>query len=310
MPNKIKLLWEALSSAGGASGFRRIDALHVLDFYLGIDNEGRYTLLLICKEQPAFQSDLKSVKLISVARDDGRWSLFLILEDSKLFEFFSFLCEDLIESSRPLNVDQSLDFVLKRLSSWRQLFERGNLGLLSDSEVRGLCGELVHLVKLIPILGTGPAVNSWVGPYLSDQDFQIENQAWEVKTLRPGSSSTLISSEKQLDTKIRPIILVVIELGNCTSSSQGAFTLNSLVEDVRLELSADFNARTTFDRTLFKAGYIHRPEYDELNVVVRDVNSYDIRADFPRITISDVPKGVAHVVYKVDLTVCGPFKIS
>ncbi|RJX48597.1 hypothetical protein C6380_21875, partial [Pseudomonas syringae pv. actinidiae] len=208
MMNNSVSLWSATLSETLGGGFSRIDSSHLLNFYLGFDKYGRHTLLLICNIRPDFQSDLKLVRVKCVARDDGRWSLFLILEDTALLEIFSLLCSDLIESSRDIpNVEEALGYVLQRLASWRLLFERGSLGLLSESEARGLCGELLYLHELTEIYGCSLSVASWVGPYLADQDFQMDTIAWEVKTLRPGVSDIFISSERQLDSSVREVVL-------------------------------------------------------------------------------------------------------
>ncbi|WP_354341202.1 PD-(D/E)XK motif protein [Pseudomonas sp. PvP046] len=312
--NNSVFLWSSTSSGSSeksGAGFSRVDASHSLDFYLGFDKDGRHTLLLICNSRPDFQSDLKLVRVKCVARDDGRWSLFLMLEDIALLEIFSLLCSDLIESSRDIpNVEEALGFVLQRLASWRLLFERGDLGLLSESEIRGLCGELLYLHDLTEIYGCSLSVASWVGPYLADQDFQMDTIAWEVKTLRPGISDIFISSERQLDSSVREIVLVVYEVANCSTMSVGAFTLNSLVKKLRASIKASYDSRVMFDKALFRAGYIERSEYDEINLVVREVSSYSVGLGFPCITKAMLPNGISETRYKLDISLCETFKVS
>ena len=311
MSIKIEALWDSIRSDKTGVGFRRFDTTHVLDFYVGIDSDGRRALLLICPSEPAVQSDMRAVLVKSSERDDGRWSLFLILEDIRLLELFSLFCEDLIESSRS-NFDllESFAFVIGRLASWRQLFELGDLGLLSENQIRGLCGELLYLRTLVDSIGALAAVSAWVGPSRADQDFQAQSHAWEIKTIRPGCDVIKISSESQLDTKLRSVELVVIELGNCAFASQGAFTLNSMVGEIQNLLKPNYQARLLFDNLLFKAGYILRPEYDALNLVVRNVAVFGVRVGFPCITPSCLPVGVSKVKYELNLTECEVFKIS
>lgn len=311
MSTNISFLWDTLSSENSVSGFRRFDVTHVLDFYVGIDSEGRRALLLICPSEPSIQSDMRAVRVRSLERDDGRWSLFLVLEDVRLIELFSLFCEDLIESSRPLlDISNSFTFVLGRLASWRQLFERGDLGLLSENKIRGLCGELVYLRTLVDSFGELDAVAAWVGPHLADQDFQIERHAWEIKTVRPGIKVVKVASEGQLDTKVRSIDLVVVELANCSIASHGAFTLNSLVNDIQKLLNFNYGARLKFENSLFQAGYIVRPEYDALNLVVRDISVYSVREGFPCITADGLPVGVNRVTYELNLLECESFRAS
>ncbi|WP_161599950.1 PD-(D/E)XK motif protein [Pseudomonas sp. MPC6] len=311
MSTKIDSLWDSINLDKTGVGFRRFDATHILDFYVGIDSDGRRALLLICPSEPVVQSDMRAVLVKSHARDDGRWSLFIVLEDIRLVELFSLFCEDLIESSRfNLDLFKSFAFVVSRLTSWRQLFELGDLGLLSENQVRGLCGELLYLRTLVESIGALAAVNAWVGPSRADQDFQVENHAWEIKTIRPGCDVIKISSEEQLDTKLRSIDLVVIELGNCTVASQGAFTLNSMVCKIQSLLMSNYEARLKFDNLLFKAGYIVRPEYDVLNLVVRNVAVFSVCGDFPRIAPHCLPVGVSRVKYELNLAECVSFKTT
>jgi hypothetical protein len=311
MMNNSVLLWSSASPEKLGSRFSRIDASHLLNFYLGFDQDGRHTLLLVCANRPNFQSDLKLVRVQCVAREDGCWSLFLMLEEIALLEIFSLLCSDLIESSRDIpDIEKALDFVLQRLTSWRLLFEKGDLGLLSESEIRGLCGELLHLHDLTEIYGCSVSVASWVGPHMADQDFQMDTIAWEVKTLRPGNYDVLISSERQLDSSAREIVLVVYEIANCSAMSVGAFTLNSLVKKLRSSLNASYDSRVIIDKSLFRAGYIERSEYDEINLVVRGVASYNVGQGFPCITRAMVPNGISETKYKLDVSLCETFKVS
>lgn len=311
MSTNIKSLWDSINLDKTGVGFRRFDTTHVLDFYVGIDSDGRRALLLICPSEPAIQSDMRAVRVKRLERDDGRWSLFLVLEDIRLIELFSLFCEDLIESSRSnLDLFKSFSFVIGRLASWRQLFELGDMGLLSENQIRGLCGELSYLRTLVESIGAMAAVKAWVGPSRADQDFQIEGHAWEIKTNRPGCDVIKISSETQLDTNIRSIDLVVVELGSCAGDSQGAFTLNSMVSGIQQLLMPDYEARLIFDNLLFKAGYIVRSEYDVLNFVVRNVAIFSVCVGFPSVTPQCLPVGVSRVKYEIDLAECESFRIS
>lgn len=310
MSSDKSAIWAALEAEPFASGFRRVDSIHLLDFYLGFDAEGHHALLINCKDQPQFQHDLKSVRIFSNSRDDGRWSWFFVLEDPELFELFSLFCEDLIESSRPFaNYSTAFQFLLSRLVSWRLLFERKDFGLLSENELRGLCGELIYLKQLIEQFGDREAVASWVGPLRADQDFQMVDTAWEIKTIRPGLPNVAIASENQLDTSDRTIKLVLLELAACSATTGGALTLNKIVDEVHALLVNDFDVRLKFERLLFRSGYIKRSEYDGHYLVLRDCVIYDVKPEFPRITPASLPAGISNVSYKLDLLNCEKFKV-
>lgn len=310
MTSKVKSIWEAVKSEAAGSGFRRVDVEHILDFYAGVDSLGRFTLLLITKENPSVDLELQSVKIHTVLREDGRWSLLFILEKPDLFELFRLFCEDLISSSRQC-VDKSkgLPFVLARLVSWRLLFERGNLELLTESQVRGLSGELLQLKSLIETISAPAAVQSWKGPDRADQDFQFENLAWEVKTVWPSANEVTIASERQLDYTHRDLQLVVVQLGSGSENTTNGFTLNQLVDCIRELLKSDFETYSAFENSLLRYGYSTRPEYDNQTLILYSTTSYKVITGFPCIRPQDLPPGLSSVKYKLNLNNCTFFQI-
>lgn len=308
--NKIKSTWDAVKSEAAGTGFRRIDSVHILDFYAGLDSMGRFTLLLISEKNPGLDVELQSVKIHTIFREDGRWSLLFILEKLELFELFLLFCEDLVESSRQcIDKSKGLLFVLTRLVSWRLLFERGGFELLTERQVRGLSGELIHLKSLIPAIGAPMAVQSWKGPDRADQDFQIENFAWEVKTVWPSVYEVTIASERQLDYTHRELQLVVIELEDGTKGMLNGFTLNELVEEIRDLLRSDFEAYSNFENSLLRYGYSTRPEYDAKTMTLGGVTRYKVEIGFPCIRPQDLAPGLGSVKYKLNLKKCASFQI-
>lgn len=309
--NKVKLIWEVVRSEVAGAGFRRVDAEHPLDFYAGVDSLGRFTLLLITNDDPAIDLELQSVKIHTVIRDDGRWSLIFILEKPELSELFLLFCEDLIVSSQNCeNKTKGLRFVLSRLVSWRLLFERGNLNLLTEGQIRGLSGELIQLKLLCKKFGAPTAVQSWKGPDRADQDFQYEKFGWEIKTVWPSVDEITIASERQLDYTHRELQLVIIELINGSNTTEGGFTLNQLVEEIRETLKSDFETYSSFENLLLRCGYSTRPEYDTQVMALVDLKNYKVNTGFPCIRPQDLPMGLHSVTYKLNLIECASFKIQ
>lgn len=308
--NKIKSIWEAIKSESAGVGFRRIDAEHILDFYLGLDSLGRFTLLLVTQKKPDINFELQSVKIHTALRDDGQWSLLLILEKPELFELFLLFCEDLVESSRQCNKkNKGLPFVLARLMSWRLLFERGSIEFLTEGQLRGLSGELLHLKTLIGVLGTTAAVQSWKGPDRAAQDFQFEKAAWEVKTIWPSTYEITIASEQQLDYTHRELQLVIIELESASENAQFGFTLNQLVQEIRETLKSDFEVSSTFEKKLLKSGYLKCSEYDTKIMIACNTTNYKVEAGFPCLLPQNLPRGIDKVSYKLNLNYCTTFRI-
>lgn len=312
MANRLDDRWDAIAADPLHAVFQLFDAHHPLDFYLGKDSEKRKLLLLVTPEEPLAIRDMRAIRIRSFKRDDGKWSLLLILDSSGLSPMFSMLCEDLIESSRntELLAHQSLGYVLRRLSNWRQLLERGLSDLLSENEVRGLCGELLTLKRLFIHIGKRAAVRAWVGPKGADQDFQAHNAAWEVKTIQSGATSVTISSESQLQTTSRTLFLVVIELTESAHNAPDSFSLYSLVEDVRTSLADDPDSMDVFESTLSTAKYVSRSEYAILKLNELSLQLFEVHGNFPRITSSQISLGISHVKYELSLNACENFRLN
>ena len=312
MANRLNDRWDGIAADPLHAVFQLFDASHQLDFYLGKDNEKHKLLLLVTQEEPPAIRDMRAIRIRSFKRDDGKWSLLLALDSSVLSPMFSMLCEDLIESSRNtgLPAHQSLGYVLRRLSNWRQLLERGLPDLLSENEIRGLCGELLTLRRLFIHVGKSVAVRAWVGPKGADQDFQTHNAAWEVKTIQSSATSVTISSESQLQTTFRTLYLVVIELAESVHNAPDSFSLNTLVEEIRTSLSGDPDSRDIFENTLNKAKYVSRSEYSIPSLSERIHHLFSVHGDFPRITDNQISIGLSHVKYELSLNACEKFRLN
>src|SRR3546814_15120322 len=87
---------------------------------------------------------------------------------------------------------------------------------LSIEEVRGLFAEIVFLTELIDRqMSSSDAVEAWLGPERSHQDFIFGNTAVEVKSLSGAErSSVRISSEDQLESLNDALFLRVYRLSS------------------------------------------------------------------------------------------------
>ena len=307
---KIEARWEALEPAPDKPVFQLVDAEHPLNLYIGRKITGEYLFLLVDPERPPKMQGLRSVRISSSKRSDGQWSLILCLLQRELSSVFALLCEDLVESSRQLARGSSgVKLVARRLANWRRLMEEGGDGLLSVGQVRGLIGELLVMeCYFLDRLGPIDAVNAWVGPLGSDQDFQMANEAWEVKTIQPDAPDIQVASETQLDSVSREINLTVIALNEISGCS--GYSLNHLVTLLRGRTVDEPVARDAFDERLVALGYLSRSEYDLPRFKAGNVRTFRVRGGFPRIIANNVVEGVTDVRYKVQLGACAPYEIE
>lgn len=312
MANKLDARWDNLIADQFSAVFQLCDADHPLDFYIGKGTDKQRLLLLVTPEEPPFLRDMRAISIRTFKRDDGKWSLLLTLDSNSLTPMFSLLCGDLIEASRHtgLPADMSLSFVLKRLSNWRRLLERGSADLLSENEIRGICGELLFMQRLFNHMGKTDAVKAWVGPQKAPQDFQAVDSAWEVKTIRPGATSVTISSESQLQTTTRSVYLAVFELADSMVDRVDAFSLNMLVDKIRAELTDNYDTSEIFENSLILAGFVSRSEYDLPILVERSLAIFFVNTCFPCITCEMIAPSVSHVCYDILLSACDSFRIA
>lgn len=309
MMRRLDSRWDALSPDATRTVFQLYDATHPLPFYIGRDNDGKRVLLLVCDDALPMLRSMRALKIHVFERADGRKSLVLTLEVNELASIFTLLCEDLIESSRHLsNSKGSIQVVLRRLDGWRTLLSKEVPGLLTDAEVRGLYGELCFLNSILGILGAAQAISAWVGPLNADQDFQLSDRVWEIKTLRPDAEYVHIASERQLLASEKVCELVLVTLVEKVEVSDEALSLNSLISGLRNRLELEFDVLDLFDARLLAAGYMYREEYDRPIFSVLKIETISVSSCFPRLIPSSLPKGVFDVSYKISLECCRTFR--
>ena len=122
---------------------------------------------------------------------------------------------------------------LAHIRRWKT-FLSGRSQLLSAEEVRGLFAELTFLLELIDRqASTTAAVEAWLGPEKSHQDFIFGNTAVEIKSLSGTERSTVrISSEDQLETLNDALFLRMYRLSSLPDAAR-AQSLNEIVAAVQ-----------------------------------------------------------------------------
>ena len=179
---------------------------------------------------------------------------------------------------------------------------------MSAEEVRGLFAELTFLLEMIDhAASTAAAVEAWLGPEKSHQDFIFGNSAVEIKSLTGNERSTVrISSEDQLESLNDSLFLRIYRLSNLPDASS-AHSLNEIVTAVQARL-AEAEAVEAFDRKLVAHGYAPIPDYDAPRFVVSDTRSYRVGDGFPRLMRSQLPTGIDRVSYDIRLEILAPYE--
>jgi hypothetical protein len=309
MMSSIEELWNVLESEAELGGARRVDESHPCDLYAGLDGRGRRGLILITDEEPPAPLLFGSVDVVASRRQDDRWSVAIWLGVPALLAPFARLCQDLIDATRGIDPASAAGLLLTRLARWRRLLEPG-AGALAVAELRGLAGELVVMDRCMHRWSPSEAVDAWVGPLDSPQDFAFPGLSIEAKAILPTASTVRITSADQLDVVGR-LLLAVVTLANVSADSPGV-SAATLVADIRRRLAGGQSptALLEFDSKLAALGYADDPVYTATRFRVDGVRFFDVRGPFPAVRRRDLPPGVAEVLYDIELASCAGFETS
>lgn len=278
--------------------FRRIDDEHQLDIFLGYNEEGKPTMIIIVGGKEVNIESSRSIEVKLFKRDDSRLSISFSLLDVSMEAIFYKFCEDIIESSRNINKSNALNYIVRRWNSWRLMFKKNTNELLNENQISGLLGELIFLKEyMIPKYGESVAIKSWMGPEKSHKDFEVEDTWYEIKTIRSGALTIKISSVEQLDSENLGHLNVVI-LDKTNEKFRESVSLNSYINRLQ-EMLEEFENELIFRNKLGQAGYCYDEEYDKYNYKFIENKIYTVNENFPRIKKENLPNAIVKASYDI-----------
>lgn len=287
--------------------YSRYDGEHPLDIFLGVDDQGRKSLVITLRAGRERVVSSKTIAVDFFKRTDGRSSLRFSLEDDDLRDIFYKFCEDIIESTRNSNPGDGFSPIVRRWETWITFFQRTALPL-SESEIIGLIGE-IHFLQTVMIekYGADRALEAFIGINKAHKDFEIEDTWYEVKTIHSGVRAVKISSIEQLDADTTGK-LEIITLDQGTPGTDSNITLNSIVRQFREQLNQ--TQLIDFDEKLRKSNYIEDERYDDYNYLFIKRDEYEVADDFPRIMSGMLPVGVTRATYEIDISAIQQYKVA
>ncbi|WP_404934609.1 PD-(D/E)XK motif protein [Nitratireductor sp. L15S-10] len=298
--------WDNIAVPGADFNVRQVPGETAVPCFWGRDTTG--ACLFIAELQgdhtDQFRKNVVTVHGIDVDLRGGEpgWQrLVLTLEKQVDRDLFEGLCRTLASAlEHATDSASSLAVALAHIRRWKT-FLSGRSQHLSAEEIRGLFAEVTFLLELIDMApSSAVAVEAWLGPEKSHQDFIFGNTAVEIKSLSGTERSMVrISSEDQLESLNDALFLRIYRLSSLPDAA-GARTLNEIVAAVQARL-AEADAIEAFDRKLVAHGYAPLPDYDAPRFVVSDVYSYRVSDGFPRLIRSQLPTGIDKVAYEIRL---------
>lgn len=295
---KIK---DRIINISGKNIFTRVDPDHIIDLYVGLNDQGRYAIKFRGNFTP--ESKIKSVAGIEVNQykneDFNTLQFSLTLNDNK--ELFFTFCEDIIETTKTITDKRNAyRTILDRYFSWKKMFSVSKK-ILSESEIMGLIGELLFLRDfLFEKYGQGEALKSWSGQDLTHKDFSYNDRWYEVKTIHSGKDSVKISSLEQLQS-VNEGELVVFSLEKMSISYDG-IKINSLALDILNSLELDTH-KDLFLSSILAQGFTFSENYDEFVYAYISMTRYLVSPSFPRLTRKDVSEAILRVQYDLSLAI-------
>lgn len=281
--------------------YKRIDESHNLDIFIGYNNNNKPTMILIEHGDIYSVESSQYIEVNLYKKVDGKIAISFSLLDKSMYPLFLRLCNDIIESSRNIDNNRAIQFIINRWNSWKRMFKKSMQGLLSELQIKGLLGELIFLKEyMIPKYGEENAIKSWMGPSKSHKDFEINETWYEVKAISSGSLTVKISSIEQLDSICEGKLILVV-LDKSTTSIENYININNYIDKLEDQIK-DFDLRLNLRYKLNEIGYYPDNTYD--NYIYRYINTktYLVDEDFPRINKNELKEGIAKVSYDIELS--------
>ncbi len=305
--------WDDIAVPGADFNVRQVPDETIVPCFWGRDTTGACLFIVELQGDHAdqFRKNVVTVHGIDVdlrGGESGQQRLVLALEKQVDRDLFEGLCRTLASAlEHATDSASSLAVALAHIRRWKT-FLSGRSQHLSAEEVRGLVAELTFLLELIERkTSTTSAVESWLGPEKSHQDFIFGNTAVEIKSLSGTERSTVrISSEDQLESLNDELFLRIYRLSSLPYAPN-AQSLNEIVAAVQTRLT-EMEAVEAFDRKLVAYSYAPLPDYDEPRFVVSDMSSYRVGDGFPRLMRSQLPIGIDRVAYEIRLEAIAPYE--
>ncbi len=287
--------------------YSRYDGEHPVDIFLGIDDQGRKSLVITLKASRERAVSSKTIAVSFFVRPDGRSSLRFSLEDDDLKDIFYKFCEDVIESTRNSNPADGFSPIIRRWETWIGFFQKAALPL-SENEIIGLIGEIFFLKNVMAErYGLDRALEAFIGVDKAHKDFEVDDTWYEIKTIHNGVRAVKISSIQQLDS-MSPGKLEIITVDQSTPGTSNNITVNSIVKQFRESLSTQ--QLLSFDEKLRKANYITDDRYDDYNYLFVRRDEYNVSGEFPRISSDALPVGVTKASYEIDISAIQQYKVT
>ena len=152
-------------------------------------------------------------------------------------------------------------------------------------------------------------VNNLVENLPQLRDFLFKDIGFEVKFTSAKKPTLNISSELQLDSQNLSKLYLILYATEKVNDK--GFSLNSLIEDVRLNLKNNQISLNTFNEILNKIGYFDTDSENYTNLYkLKNRFIFIVNDEFPKIIASDLKTGIFNTTYSIDLSSIEKYIVS
>ena len=300
--------WQELERTNHPGVLTRIDETHPGDFYAALNEHFQRGLVLFSADELPSVPELENLDVESSQRPDGTWRNCLWITDRALYDLFSVLVSDILESSRNMSIDGMAKYVAARVTHWHSLLESGSGGL-ALFQLRGILAELEVLKQLIALVGPARAIEGWHGPLGGAQDFILGDARIETKAVGFSARRIKITSAEQLYANGAKLRLATVAVTESLPDAVGNITLAESVRFIQGLLAHSPDACGEFNKRLGFTG-IGDPSQIRYCFRLGAMRVYAVNEQFPKITPAMLGEGIDTVSYSLRIASLAEFETA
>lgn len=319
-------IWNSINTESQGSNVktqiaRRVSSKNVFPVFLATDFKKGVRLLyikldndhdIITDNLPRFRGLEISLAVISIGQFKNEEFLKFTQSIPNTDNIFELVISDICDKIIQIQNKRNLNGVLTRVvNEWKIFFEKQENEILAIEAQKGLVGELYFLRDyLFQKYPFAESLFYWTGSERTNHDFQIMNNAVEVKTTSSKQHKKFtISSERQLDcTGLEHLYLSLFALN--LHANMPDRTLSSLIREIYIQIQDDPIATFQLQIKLAKYGYNEAlAEKYTVGFSLFDMKFFEVVEGFPRLLQRNLPDGVGDLKYSVVVSACTPFEI-
>lgn len=292
--NKFNCL-EIFNKVSSKSSYYRIPDEYPLNIRLGLDDNGNQCIRFIGKFQRLKVKSTKNIDVNFYSLSNESIISFSLL-NSFYQDIFHLFCNDLVDYSRHIKMDNGFQYIVNRYEKWR-IFSSSKREYLSENEIKGLIGELLFLRSYaFSKYGQSIAIEGWTGPEPTKKDFIYEDTWHEIKTAT--NNQVTINSIDQLSSNVAGHL--VVYTFEKLSPAALDLSLNRLANEIIKEIIFDID-KEAFTSKLLEAGYYGEPYYENFVYQLKAKRSYLVIQGFPRLERDSLNSAIIEAKYTLDL---------